>query len=164
MTVKPDAVALLQLLCDLKTTLEHARIFITTREKMHPEGVALYDQDIAKIVETAARVEWFSKFESTISANSLAADEAHRIGVRNAEDDPHPDCSRRVGKAIQQAILALPITPQDGVTDFWEAVTPTQREKLFASLHSLTCNPCLDEIPLVMQEVAAILLAERARK
>lgn len=36
-----------------------------------------------------------------------AADEAHRIGVRNAEDDIHPACSRRVGLAIQKALLSL---------------------------------------------------------
>jgi len=30
-------------------TLKHARIFITTREKMHEAGVHLYDKDIAEL-------------------------------------------------------------------------------------------------------------------
>ena len=41
-----------------------------------------------------------------------AADEAHRIGVRNAEDDEHPACSRRIGLAIQKSILALATYPR----------------------------------------------------
>jgi protein-arginine kinase activator protein McsA len=40
-------------LADLKeeilTTMKHARTFITSREKMHPTGVELYDELIEKI-------------------------------------------------------------------------------------------------------------------
>lgn len=38
-----------------------------------------------------------------------------------------------------------------------EVTSERQRERLFASLHSLICNPSVDEIPLVMSEVIAIL-------
>ena len=48
---------------------------------------------------------------------SDAADESHRIGVRNAEDDVHPACSRRVGLAIQKAILSLATHPQPSQAD-----------------------------------------------
>jgi hypothetical protein len=36
-------------LAQAAAALEHARIFITTREKMHPEGVALHDEALAAI-------------------------------------------------------------------------------------------------------------------
>ena len=37
------------LLQDLAVTMKHAYTFITSREKMHPDGVALYEQDIERI-------------------------------------------------------------------------------------------------------------------
>jgi hypothetical protein len=36
------------------TTLKHARVFITSREKMHPTGVELYDELIEKLRARAA--------------------------------------------------------------------------------------------------------------
>ena len=39
------------MLDDIITTLQHARIFITTREKMNPAGVQLYDELIDRLVE-----------------------------------------------------------------------------------------------------------------
>jgi hypothetical protein len=36
---------------DIIATLQHARIFITTREKMNPVGVQLYDELIDRLVE-----------------------------------------------------------------------------------------------------------------
>jgi len=50
--------------------------------------------------------------------------------------------------------------PDDVREDFVcvrDAVTSDQWERLWVSLHSLKCNPFMDEIPLVMQEVVAIL-------
>lgn len=37
------------LLRDALTTLNHARVFITTREKMHPTGISLYDELVRQI-------------------------------------------------------------------------------------------------------------------
>ena len=34
---------------EILTTLKHARVFITTREKMHKTGVELYDKLIEKL-------------------------------------------------------------------------------------------------------------------
>ncbi|MES2173830.1 MAG: hypothetical protein V4523_07770 [Pseudomonadota bacterium] len=50
-----------------------------------------------------------AKAWEVVAFRDFASDEAHRIGVRNAEDDVHPACSRRVGLAIQKAIQALPL-------------------------------------------------------
>jgi hypothetical protein len=37
-------------LCDeVLVTLKHARTFITSREKMHPDGVKLYDELLANL-------------------------------------------------------------------------------------------------------------------
>ena len=41
-----------ELLDELLLTLKHARTFITTREKMHPDGVELYDELILKLEQT----------------------------------------------------------------------------------------------------------------
>jgi hypothetical protein len=38
-----------QALRDVRVTMNHARIFITSRQKMAAVGVELYDQDIARI-------------------------------------------------------------------------------------------------------------------
>jgi hypothetical protein len=46
--MKPDYKALLK---ETLITLAHARVFITTREKMHPTGVELYDKLMAQIIE-----------------------------------------------------------------------------------------------------------------
>lgn len=32
-------------------TMRHARVFIISREKMHPTGIQLYDELLAKLVE-----------------------------------------------------------------------------------------------------------------
>lgn len=40
------------LLHEALITLTHARIFISTREKMHPTGISLYDELIEKIEQT----------------------------------------------------------------------------------------------------------------
>ena len=37
------------ILADVITTMEHARIFITSREKMHPTCVELYDELLQKL-------------------------------------------------------------------------------------------------------------------
>lgn len=37
------------ILRDVIVTMRHARIFITSREKMHPTGVQLYDELLAKL-------------------------------------------------------------------------------------------------------------------
>lgn len=39
----------LDLLAEALVTLRHARVFVTSREKMHPTGVNLYDQLMADI-------------------------------------------------------------------------------------------------------------------
>jgi hypothetical protein len=39
----------LDLLTESLVTLRHARVFITSREKMHPTGVELYDQLVTDI-------------------------------------------------------------------------------------------------------------------
>jgi hypothetical protein len=41
--------ALERALASVRVTMRHARIFITSRQRMHHEGVLLYDQDIADI-------------------------------------------------------------------------------------------------------------------
>lgn len=38
-----------ELLRETLTTMRHARVFISTREKMHPTGIDLYDQLLSKI-------------------------------------------------------------------------------------------------------------------
>jgi hypothetical protein len=37
------------ILADIITTMRHARIFITSREKMHPAGIELYDELLGKL-------------------------------------------------------------------------------------------------------------------
>lgn len=37
------------ILKDVIETMRHARVFITSREKMHPTGVQLYDELLAKL-------------------------------------------------------------------------------------------------------------------
>lgn len=37
-------------LADVITTMKHARIFIVSREKMHPTGVELYDDLLEKLI------------------------------------------------------------------------------------------------------------------
>jgi hypothetical protein len=37
------------ILQEIIVTMRHARIFITTREKMHPTGVQLYDELLTKL-------------------------------------------------------------------------------------------------------------------
>lgn len=47
--------------------------------------------------------------------------------------------------------------------DWWDAVTTgDERERLWASLHNLICNPSIEEIPLVMEEVVSLLRGGRA--
>lgn len=41
-----------KLLDELLVTLKHARTFITTRQKMHPDGVELYDEIIQALEQT----------------------------------------------------------------------------------------------------------------
>lgn len=41
----------MKLLAEALVTLKHARVFICTREKMHPTGIELYDELVAKIEE-----------------------------------------------------------------------------------------------------------------
>ena len=38
------------LLAEVLTTLEHARKFVATREKMHPDGVKLYDDTTCEVI------------------------------------------------------------------------------------------------------------------
>lgn len=38
-----------ELLREVAVTMRHARTFITSREKMHPTGIDLYDQLLAEI-------------------------------------------------------------------------------------------------------------------
>jgi hypothetical protein len=38
------------LLDDVIVTMRHARIFITSREKMHPTGIELYDELLEKLI------------------------------------------------------------------------------------------------------------------
>lgn len=45
------------LLRETKTTLNHARVFISTREKMHPAGIVLYDELISQIEQVLVEVE-----------------------------------------------------------------------------------------------------------
>lgn len=49
--LEPDRSPSRAFLEEVLVTLEHARTFITSREKMHPTGVGLYDEDIAKLRE-----------------------------------------------------------------------------------------------------------------
>jgi hypothetical protein len=42
----------LDLLTEALVTLRHARVFISSREKMHPTGIGLYDQ-LVKDIEFA---------------------------------------------------------------------------------------------------------------
>lgn len=44
----------LDILHESLVTLRHARVFITSREKMHPTGVELYDQ-LVKDIEAALK-------------------------------------------------------------------------------------------------------------
>jgi hypothetical protein len=44
----------MKLLAEALTTLKHARVFISTREKMHPTGIELYD-DLIRRMEQGAR-------------------------------------------------------------------------------------------------------------
>jgi len=67
----------------------------------------------------------------------------------------------------QEARLATPSAsiPDDVREDIIcvrEAVTDEQWERLWVSLYGLKCNPVMDEITLVMQEVVAILCASKA--
>jgi hypothetical protein len=39
----------LDLYLELMSTLKHARIFISSREKMHPTGVDLYDRLVSRL-------------------------------------------------------------------------------------------------------------------
>lgn len=72
------------------------------------------------------------------------------------------------GKKRLAALATQPATSQERVLeddypqDFWQATTEDEREALFTALHRLKCNPSLDEIPLVMSEVAAILRKQPA--
>lgn len=43
----------MKLLAEALVTLKHARVFISTREKMHPTGIELYD-DLIRRVETSS--------------------------------------------------------------------------------------------------------------
>ncbi len=43
-----EAIALLR---ECYTTMNHARVFICTREKMHPDGQALYADNLARLKE-----------------------------------------------------------------------------------------------------------------
>jgi porphobilinogen deaminase len=47
--VKAERDALKNLLAECETTLAHARVFIGTREKMHPDGQFLYDELLAQV-------------------------------------------------------------------------------------------------------------------
>lgn len=38
------------ILADIITTMCHARIFIASREKMHPTGIQLYDELLEKLI------------------------------------------------------------------------------------------------------------------
>jgi len=42
---------LVEILKDIKITLRHARIFITSKERMHEAGVGLYDDTLQQITE-----------------------------------------------------------------------------------------------------------------
>lgn len=68
----------------------------------HVDDVAAGDADALNGYRAALTV-----LSDAETMQQVASDEAHRIGVRNAEDDVHPACSRRVGLAIQKAIQAL---------------------------------------------------------
>ena len=42
------------ILADVIMTMRHARIFITSREKMHPTGIELYDELLGKLERRTA--------------------------------------------------------------------------------------------------------------
>jgi hypothetical protein len=44
--------AKMKLLAEALVTLKHARVFICTREKMHPTGIELYDDLVKRIEQT----------------------------------------------------------------------------------------------------------------
>lgn len=55
------------------------------------------------------------------------------------------------------AAANIPADVRDDIVCVRDAVTDEQWERLWVSLHGLKCNPVMDEITLVMQEVVAIL-------
>lgn len=38
------------ILADVIVTMKHARVFISSREKMHPTGIELYDELLEKLI------------------------------------------------------------------------------------------------------------------
>lgn len=52
-----SATSLPELLSEILVTLKHARIFIISREKMHPEGVRQYDELLAKVDSAVSSTE-----------------------------------------------------------------------------------------------------------
>lgn len=52
---RAEAEGLRELLAEVEVTLRHARTFIVAREKMHPDGIDLYDKGLAKVRAALAR-------------------------------------------------------------------------------------------------------------
>ena len=50
-------ISLTEILTEILSTLEHARIFITSREKMHKDGVKLYDELIDRLKKSPTEAE-----------------------------------------------------------------------------------------------------------
>jgi len=48
---------LVEALRKVKITMNHARVFITSRQKMHPTGVVLWDEEVKEVDEALKGVE-----------------------------------------------------------------------------------------------------------
>ena len=60
---QPKPTKMKELIPDLLSTLRHARIFITSRQKMHETGIFLYDELITKVEKLESKLTADGKCE-----------------------------------------------------------------------------------------------------
>lgn len=68
-------------LLECLVTLRHARTFVTSREKMHPTGVELYDQLIVDVEGALKAPEPASALETSVEQPPYSCECGHQRGV-----------------------------------------------------------------------------------
>jgi hypothetical protein len=100
-----------QLLADLELHLQSCRVFLTSREKLHPYGVDLHDEIVAQLKAV------IDSLKGT-AANPAVSTEANlRCALRSALDGLHPDSTpiiRRLARIKIKHVLAGSADHVDG--------------------------------------------------
>jgi hypothetical protein len=100
-----------RLLLDTRVTLSHAQVFIATRQKMHPAGIALYQQNIRDIDAFLAAKDQPDSLRKRVDENTANLDRIDEQIAQLRELAPNSDAedAARCGKCRQAAGEVCPL-------------------------------------------------------